>query len=132
MNLMPIIKDKIGLYKICVDQGFPRSGDVYDILVGPMSRRTSGQLSPFIHPRLLQLSNCYVSLRQASEWGMRGLQGTFPRCKKRLPGNPFIRKLVIQSIVLVHNFRTETVGYNQIRTVFDPQYEMYISLSGYD
>jgi len=60
------------------------------------------------------------------------LQGTFPRCKKRLPGNPFKRKLVIQSIVLVHNFRTETVGLNQIKTVFDPEYENYISLSGYD
>ena len=74
----------------------------------------------------------YVSLRQASEWGMRGLQGTFPRFKKRLPGNPAKRKLVIQSIVLVHNFRTEIVGLNQIRTVFDPEYERYISLYGYD
>jgi hypothetical protein len=39
---------------------------------------------------------------------------------------------VIQSIVLVHNFRTETVGLKQIRTVFDPEYERYISLYGHD
>jgi hypothetical protein len=63
---------------------------------------------------------------------MRGLQGSFPRCKKRLPGSPEKRKLVIQSIVLVHNFRTEIVGLNQIRTVFDPEFERYISLYGYD
>ena len=63
---------------------------------------------------------------------MRGLQGTFPRFKKRLPGNLVKQKLVIQSIVLVHNFRTEIVGLNQIRTVFDPEYERYISLYGYD
>ena len=63
---------------------------------------------------------------------MRGLQGMFPRLKKRLPGNPVKQKLVIQSIVLVHNFRTEIVGLNQIRTVFDPEYERYISLYGYD
>ena len=81
---------------------------------------------------LLTISNVYVSLRQASEWGMRGLQGTFPRFKKRLPGNAFKRSLVIQSIVLIHNFRTEIVGLNQIRTVFDPEYERYISLHGYD
>ena len=79
------IKTRIGSYKICVDQGFPRNGNVYDNLVGPMSRRTAGRVSPFIHPYLLQLSNCYVSLRQASEWGMRGLQGSFPRFKKQLP-----------------------------------------------
>jgi len=63
---------------------------------------------------------------------MRGLQGTFPWCKKRLPGNPLTHKLVIQSIVLVDNSRMETVGLNQIKTVFDPEYERYISLSSYD
>jgi hypothetical protein len=61
---------------------------------------------------------------------MRGLQGSFPRFKKRLSGNP--AKLVIQSIVFVHNCRTEIVGLNQIRTVFDPEHERYISLYGYD
>jgi hypothetical protein len=63
---------------------------------------------------------------------MRGLQGSFPRCNRRLPGNPEKRHLVILSIVLILNFRTEIVGLNQINTVFDPQYEMYISLMGYD
>jgi hypothetical protein len=63
---------------------------------------------------------------------MRGLQGAFPRFKKRLPGNPVKQKLLIQSIVLVQNFRTEIVGLNQIRTVFDPEYERCISLYGYD
>ena len=28
------IKRRIGLYKICVDQGFPRRGDAYGVLVG--------------------------------------------------------------------------------------------------
>ena len=34
---------------------------------------------------LICLSNIYTSLQQASEWGMHELQGSFPRCKKRLP-----------------------------------------------
>ena len=63
---------------------------------------------------------------------MRSLQGTFPRCKKRLPSNAEKRKKVIQSIVLIHNFRTELVGLNQIKTVFDPEYERYINVRGYD
>ena len=74
----------------------------------------------------------YTSLRQASEWGMRGMQGTFPRCKKRLPSNSLNRRLVLEAIVLVHNFRTELVGSNQIKTVFDPEYERYINIEGYD
>jgi hypothetical protein len=63
---------------------------------------------------------------------MRGLQGTFPRCKKRLPSNSASRRLVIEAIVLLHNFRTEIVGYNQIKTVFDPEYARIESLQGYD
>jgi hypothetical protein len=31
-----------------------------------------------VRDNLIPLSNVYKSLWQASEWGMRGLQGTFP------------------------------------------------------
>jgi hypothetical protein len=51
---------------------------------------------------------------------------------KRLPGNAWKRKKVIQSIVLIHNFRTELAGLNQISMVFDPEYKRYINLSSYD
>ena len=63
---------------------------------------------------------------------MRGLQGTFPRCKKRLPSDSFLRRLVIEAIVLVRNYRTEYIGYNQIQTVFDPEYVRCENLQGYD
>jgi hypothetical protein len=67
-----------------------------------------------------------------SEWGMRGMQGTFPRCKKRLPGDEEMQHLVLEAIVLVHNFRADYVGYSQIRTVFDAEYERVANLDGYD
>ena len=63
---------------------------------------------------------------------MRGLQGSFPRCKKRLPTESRKRRSVLESIVLIHNFRTELVGSNQIKTVFDQEYERVINLDGYD
>jgi len=63
---------------------------------------------------------------------MRGLQATFPHWKKRLPSDHFQRRLVIEAIVLIHNFRTDMVGFNQIKTVFDPEYERIQSLQGYD
>ena len=34
--------------------------------------------------------------------------------------------------ILIHNFRTDIVGSNQIKTIFDPEYERYINLDGYD
>jgi hypothetical protein len=82
--------------------------------------------------RLLKLSNIYTSLCQASKWGIRGLQGSFPQCKKRLLTNNLQRRKILESIIFVNNFRTEVVGYSQIQTVFDPEYERSITLEGYN
>jgi len=38
------IKRRIGEYKICVDQGFPRSGEASGILVGPIPERSARRL----------------------------------------------------------------------------------------
>ncbi len=131
-NILPILREKIGVFKICVDQGFPRRGDALDILVGPVSKRSARSLSPLLRDYILRLSNVYVSLRQASEWGMRCLQGSFPRIKRRLPSEKVKRKRMIESIVLLHNYQTHFVGRNQIRAVFDPEYERVINITGYD
>jgi len=60
-----------------------------------------------------------TSVRQLSEWGMRGLQGSFPRLKDRFfyeeRGE---RKLILQMVVLLYNFRASTVGQNQIQSSF--------------
>lgn len=131
-EMMAFLRDKIGDFKICVDQGFPRSGSAFDILVGPYSERTARRLSPILREHLLAMAAVYTSLRQASEWGMRALQATFPRLKNRLPSNASKRKLVLQSIILVHNLRTELVGLNQIATVFNAEYVQYQNIESYD
>ena len=60
------------------------------------------------------------------------MQDTFPHCKKCLPSDHALRRLVIEAIVLVHNFRTDYVGYNQIKTVFDLEYIRIENLQGYN
>ncbi len=97
-----------------------------------MNEQSARRLQPAVREYMLRVSNVYTSLRQASEWGMRGLQGSFPHCKKCLPSNFRVRRLVIESIVLIHNFCTNIVGSNQIKPVFDPEYERFITLDGYD
>ena len=57
---------------------------------------------------------------------MRVLQGTFTRLKSRLTSNNRMRKLVIETKVMLSNFRTAHVGLNQIATVFNPHYEKSI------
>ncbi len=119
-------------YKVCVDQGFCRSGELYDVFVGPMSKKKRRALAPLLRPYLIELHNRYVSLRQSSEWGMRSLQGIFSRLKARLKSDTKTRGLIIQSILLLHNFRTSKVGLNQIAEVFSPHYEQVINFDGYD
>jgi hypothetical protein len=87
-----------------------------------------------VRDHMFRLSNVYTLLRQASEWGMRGLQGTFPRCKNCLPldNRKQHRVRVLECIILVCNFCIEIVGRNQIMAVFDPEYERVINIHGYD
>ena len=73
-----------------------------------------------------------MSLRKSSEWEMCALQSAFPQCKKYFPSDFRQRRLVLESIILIHNFRTDIVGCNQIKTVFDSEYKRYINLDGYD
>ena len=62
-----------------------------------------------------------TSVRQLSEWGMRGLQASFPRLKDRLKYEEMgERKIVLSLIVLLYNYRASCVGFNQIRTTFYP------------
>mgnify|MGYP003386608260 CR=1 FL=1 len=125
-------KRKAPGFSCAVDQGFPRSGEMEGVFIGPISTKKRKTLHPIIRKETLKLHNTYVSLRQSSEWGMRALQGTFPRLKSRLCSDSHRRGDIIESIVLLHNFRTNKVGFNQIQTVFNPHYQQYINIEGYD
>ena len=57
------LKPKIGEYKICVDQGFPWSGDAYGTLVGLVTKRATRRLHCDVRDYLLQLSNAHTSSR---------------------------------------------------------------------
>jgi DDE superfamily endonuclease len=62
-----------------------------------------------------------TSLRQSSEWGMRALQGSFPRLKDKFKWEvKGERRISISVIVHLYNFRAMLVGQNQIQTAFMP------------
>jgi hypothetical protein len=131
-DLIDITVRKIGGYAFCVDSGFPRTNELYEKFFGPMSRKAKHQLAPRLKNLILRKINVYVSLRQASEWGTRALQGGFPRLKSRLTSNKRKRYLIIYGTVLLHNLRTKLIGINQITEVFNHLYEQFINVEGYD
>jgi hypothetical protein len=55
-------KSKIGNFKICIDQGFPQSGEAYGTLVGPITKRAVRRLHCNVRNYLLRISNVHTSL----------------------------------------------------------------------
>ena len=101
-------------------------------MVGPISKKSAHHLYRNVRDYLLKISSIHTSLRQASKWGMCGLQGTFSHLKRRLPSDYTKRRSILETIVLIHILQTEIVGKNQIKTVFDPEYERIQTLRRYD
>jgi len=75
----------------------------------------------------LYTTNCWLradsrtplSVRQASEWGVGGLQKDYSILTRILPSNHSKRKLILDCCVLLHNFRVSYTDIpNQIRTTF--------------
>ena len=66
-----------------------------------------------------------TSVRQLLEWGMRGLQGSFPRLRERILWEERgERKLLLQLAIYLYNYRAEMVGFNQIATVYKQALEL--------
>jgi hypothetical protein len=63
-----------------------------------------------------------------TEWGMRALQGSFPRLKDKIAfmDDDTDCKLFLSIILLLFNFRTNFLGINQITSHFYPMFEMQV------
>ncbi|KAG9078722.1 hypothetical protein FS749_009219 [Ceratobasidium sp. UAMH 11750] len=69
----------------------------------------------------LDYSAAITSARQAVEWGMRAIQGSFSRLRLPLDANDGEwRSVVMECCLRLHNVRARLVGINQIRTVYIP------------
>lgn len=75
---------------------------------------------PMERLQMKRMSEHVTSARQAAEWGMRSLQGSFGRLKVPLPINDHRwRRNILEVCSMLHNVRTVRVGINQIRTVYE-------------
>jgi len=100
----------------CVDSAFAANKNPYLI---KSSQSISGHESPL---QMLQKDQA-TSLRQAAEWGMRAIQGAFPRLKDAIHYEENGERRVFLSLVpLLYNFRPETVGLNQLRNTYCPSW----------
>ena len=72
-----------------------------------------------------------TSMRQSTEWGMRALQGSFPRIKDRFAYEERgERRIVLKMIVLLYNYQANKVGINQIRNTYMPVLDVQGNIFG--
>jgi hypothetical protein len=64
--------------------------------------------------------------------GNAQLPEKFSLVQKCLSTNNLQRRRILESIILIHNFRTELVGYSEFQSVFDPEYKRSITPEGCD
>jgi DDE superfamily endonuclease len=105
--------------KIVVDSAFASDGrpSLYKSHQQNFDRRGVQRQNPEVHRQA-------TSVRQLSEWGMRGFQGSFPRLKDKLNYEERgERRIILEMIVLLYNFRASSVGLNQIQSSFMPHLE---------
>lgn len=104
--------------KVIADSAFPQGG------YGSIARASKANEAGPQNAQELGFEQQLTSARQPAEWGMRAMQGGFPRLKARFPyeerGH---RRIVMRMISALHNARTRMVGINQIRNVYMPELE---------
>ena len=102
--------------KCCVDSAFTSSNNEY--LIKSAQNYNSVNSSH----ELLKMDQA-TSMRQAAEWGMRAIQGAFPRLVERIQYEENGERNIFLSLVpLLYNFRLARVGLNQIRNVYCPHW----------
>jgi hypothetical protein len=103
-------------YCLVADSAFPAHGPMRGKIRVPAKANTVLDRAQTLY------SNQITSLRQACEWGMRGIEGGFSRLKTTLPIDHVKRGLIIKACLHLFNLRTRWTAVNQIRTVYDPRW----------
>ncbi|KIL56668.1 hypothetical protein M378DRAFT_89013 [Amanita muscaria Koide BX008] len=109
-------------YYLVTDTAFPRgTQQTAGHIKAPMKDGTRLPLNPRLHSEAMIFDRQLLSFRQAAEWGMGALQGSFGRLRVPLPINyEDHRGDLLENCMRLFNLRTRLVGYNQIRSVYLP------------
>jgi hypothetical protein len=108
-------------YYIVSDTAFPSNDALATKIKKPLKQDFSNwPQDPLERAELFRFNRQLVSCRQAAEWGMRSLQGSFGRLRIPMPSDDArFRQLLLLVICRMHQVRTRLVGINQIKNVYE-------------
>ncbi|KAI7933714.1 hypothetical protein MJO28_017506 [Puccinia striiformis f. sp. tritici] len=112
-------------YRVISDTAFPQVTKRLDYrIVAPSKCGDQLPTNPVDFAQLKLFNNKLVSARQAAEWGMQSIQGSFSRLKLPLPAADHeYREEVIELAVRLHQVKCQSVGINQTQTVYQSTVE---------
>ncbi|KAI7943600.1 hypothetical protein MJO28_011128 [Puccinia striiformis f. sp. tritici] len=107
-------------YRIISDTAFPCKGErLQSRIIAPAKRGDRLPQDAQSFARLKMLNDELVSARQAAEWGMRSIQGSFGRLKLPLPASDHqYRADLLLVVCRLHQLRCRMVGINQTASVY--------------
>lgn len=109
-------------YYLVADSAFPRgSRAIHGRIQAALKENARLPTNPVDREAKLRFNRELVSCRQAAEWGMRCIQGSFGRLRLPLEVHDGdARRDLLEVCVRLHNVRTRLVGINQIKNTFMP------------
>ena len=112
---------------LLADAIFPSSSEAQLLMGGHKIRRPPKQNELMPESEAIFFRQL-VAARQSAEWGIASLTRTFPRLTEVWRWDTDLgcdvgRRQVIETIIHLHNFRTRTLGENEIKSVWDTTFE---------
>ena len=109
---------------LVADTAFPRGSVALrrgGFIRAPMKAGERLQMTDEEMQAAVRFDNQLLSCRQAAEWGMRTIQGSFGRLRLPLPiADTRARANLIEACIRLSNIRARLVGISQIQEVFMP------------
>ena len=107
-----------------MNSGFPELNSCSFCVSGPeINSESARHDNPVERAQTLAFDHDLVSYRQTAEWGMRALQWSFGCLRIPLEISQNHRHGNLLEVYLwLHNVRTQVVGINQIKSVYEPMW----------
>ncbi len=119
-------------FSIAADSAFTRA-DMASRIILPLKsdemERASLSVSVRQFVSAIKRHRLALSIRQSAEWGMGALQQMCGRLRHCLSADAKVRRELLNLCCHYYNFRTRTVGLNQIRTVYNPAHTSLVLYS---
>lgn len=87
-------------------------------IMTPLKEGDLSRLLPSVRTAALLKSSAITFVRQAAEWGMGSVEKVYRRLLHPLPYDKENRKLRLDNLFRLANYRVRTTGVSQIRTTF--------------